>query len=93
MRRRVEAFNQDKENCVMMNKEIFEANWELIRGQITAKWSLIVEYDLKKVDKAEVKYEKMNTMLRVKYGLTHLKAREEIGKLWAEYESKNRVKV
>jgi hypothetical protein len=93
VRRRVEAFNQDKEKTIMMNKEIFEANWDAIRKQITAKWSLIVEYDLKKVDKAEVKYEKMNTMLRVKYGLTHLKAREEISKLWAEHESKNRIKV
>ena len=75
----------------MMNKEIFETNWDTIRKQITAKWSLIVEYDLKKVDKAEVKLEKMVTMLRVKYGYTHQKAREEIGKLWAEYESKHKV--
>jgi hypothetical protein len=75
----------------MMNKEIFEAKWDLIRAQLTAKWSLIVEYDLKKVDKAEVKYEKLNTILRVKYGYTHLKAREEISKLWTEYESKHKV--
>jgi len=70
----------------MMNKEIFEANWAAIRTQVTPKWSLIVEYDLKKVDKADIKFNKMITMLRVKYGYTHQKAREEIGKLWAEYE-------
>ena len=75
----------------MMNKAIFEEKWDTIREQITAKWSLIVEYDLKKIDKAEVKFEKMITMLRVKYGYTHLKAREEIGKLWAEYESKQKI--
>ena len=77
----------------MMNKDIFEEQWDVIRTQITAKWSLIVEYDLKKVDKAEIKYEKMNTLLRVKYGYTHQKAREELGKLWAEYEAKHKVKA
>jgi len=74
----------------MINREIFETNWDAIREQITPKWSLIVEYDLKKVDKADVKYEKLNTLLRVKYGYTHQKAREEIGKLWAAYESKQK---
>ena len=77
----------------MMNKSLFEEKWDTIREQITAKWSLIVEYDLKKVDKAEVKFEKLNTMLRVKYGYTHQKAREEISKLWAEYESKHKSTV
>ena len=74
----------------MMNKAIFEEKWDIIRGQITARWSLMVEYDLIKVDKAEVKFDKFATMLQVKYGYTRQKAKEEIGKLWAEYESKNR---
>ena len=73
----------------MMNKAIFEEQWKLIRGQINARWSLMVEYDLIKVDKADVKFNKFVTMLQVKYGYTRKQAREEIGNLWAEYESKN----
>lgn len=77
----------------MMNKMIFEENWSVIRGMINAKWSLMVEYDLKKIDKAEVKFEKLVTMLLVKYGYTAQKGREEIAKLWAEHESANKSKV
>jgi hypothetical protein len=50
----------------------------------------MADYDLIKVDKAEVKFDKFVTMLQVKYGYTRQKARDEIGKLWEEYESKNR---
>ena len=74
----------------MMNKAIFEEKWTQIRGQINAKWSLMVEYDLVKVDKAAVKLDKFTTMLQVKYGYTRQKAREEISKLWSDYESKNK---
>jgi len=73
----------------MMNKAIFEENWKVIRGQINARWSLMAEYDLVKVDKADVKFDKFVTMLQVKYGYTRKQAREEIGNLWVEYESKN----
>jgi len=73
----------------MMNKALFEEKWSLIRGQINTRWSLMVEYDLLKVDKAEVKFNKFVTMLQVKYGYTRQKAKEEIGNLWTEYESKN----
>lgn len=72
-----------------MNKTLFEKNWPTIRGQINARWSLMVEYDLVKVDKADIKYDKFTTMLQVKYGYTRPQAREEIAKLWAEYESNN----
>jgi hypothetical protein len=75
-----------------MNKSLFEEKWKLIRGEINARWSLMVEYDLAKVDKAEVKYDKFVTMLQVKYGYTRQQAKEEIGKLWTEYESNHRTK-
>ena len=71
-----------------MNRALFEENWKVIREQINAKWSLMVEYDLAKVDKAEIKFDKFTTMLQVKYGYTRQKAKEEIAKLWADYESK-----
>jgi hypothetical protein len=76
-----------------MNKALFEEKWDVIRGQINAKWSLMVEYDLVKVDKAEVKFDKFVTMLQVKYGHTRQKAKDEIGKLWAEYEANHRTKA
>ena len=74
----------------MMNKEIFEEKWKLIRSQSTAWWSLMADFDLNKVDKAEVKYDKFVTMLQVKYGYTRQKARDEIVRLLTEYEVKIR---
>ena len=76
-----------------MNKTIFEEKWTLIRSLITARWSLMVEYDLNKVDKAEVKFDKFVTMLQVKYGYTRQEARDKIGTLLAEYEASNKIKA
>jgi hypothetical protein len=71
-----------------VNKALFEEKWKVIREQITARWSLMVEYDLLKVDKADVKFDKLANMLQVKYGYSRQKAKDEIAKLWSEYESK-----
>jgi hypothetical protein len=73
-----------------MTKAIFEENWKEIRVQATGWWSLMAEFDLNKVDKAEVKFDKFVTMLQVKYGYTREKAREEISRRWAEYEAKTK---
>lgn len=75
----------------MITKAIFEENWTLVRAQATGRWSLMADYDLNKVDKAEVKLDKFITMLRVKYGYTHEKAREELGRFWAEHIAKSKV--
>lgn len=75
----------------MINKTIFEENWKLIRAQATGRWSLMADYDLSKVDKADVKFDKFVTMLRVKYGYTQEKAREEVGKFWAEHEARSKA--
>ncbi len=72
-----------------MNNVLFEEKWKQIRSQSTGWWSLMAEYDLLKVDKAEAKFDKFVNMLQVKYGYTRQKARDEVGKLWTEYESKN----
>jgi len=72
-----------------LNNAIFEEKWKQIRSQSTGWWSLMAEYDLLKVDKAEAKFDKFVNMLQVKYGYTRQKARDEVGKLWTEYESKN----
>ena len=74
-----------------MNKTIFEEKWKLIRGQSTARWHLMAEHDLVKVDKADVKFDKFVTMLQVKYGYTRQQARDEIGRLWTEHETKSRM--
>ena len=73
-----------------MNKTIFEEKWKVIRGLTTAWWSLMAEYDLNKVDKAEDKYDRYITMLRVKYGYTRQEAREELKKRLVEHEVKSR---
>ena len=74
-----------------ISKSIFEENWKAIRSQSTARWSLMVEHDLVKVDKADVKFDKFVTMLQVKYGLTRELARDEINRLWSENTAKSRL--
>ena len=62
-----------------MNKTMFENNWKQIRTRSTEWWSLLGEFDLLKVDKVEVKFDKYATLLRVKYGYTSEQAKKEIG--------------
>jgi len=75
---------------MIMTRALFDENWKEIRAQATGWWSLMAEFDLHKVDKAEVKFDKFVTMLQVKYGYTREKAREEIGRLWGEYREKSK---
>lgn len=73
-----------------MNKNLFESKWQQIRDQSTGWWSLISEYDLNKVDKAEVKFDKYVTMLQVKYGYTRKQAKLEIDERVAEFEAEQK---
>ena len=73
---------------MIMTKAIFDDNWKEFRSQATGWWSLMAEYDLNKVDKADVKFDKFVTMLQVKYGYSREKARGEISRHWTEYEAK-----
>jgi hypothetical protein len=70
-----------------VNKELFESKWKQIRSKTTAWWSLMSDFDLIKVDKADVKLDKYVTMLRVKYGFTSEQAKKEISKHVAEVEA------
>ena len=70
-----------------MNKKLFESKWKQIRSRTTAWWTLMSEYDLKKVDKADVKLDKYVTMLQVKYGYTRQQAKTEVDKRVAEFEA------
>ena len=69
-----------------VNKDIFENKWEQIRAQSKVWWSLFTDEDLKKVEKAPIKLDKYAMMLRMKYGYTHERAREEISKRIAELD-------
>ena len=73
-----------------INKTIFEEHWKIIRGRSAARWSLIGDFDLNRLDKAEDKYHRFVTMLQVKYGYTRLQARVEVNNLWLEYEANNK---
>ena len=70
-----------------VNKDVFESKWEQIRAQSKAWWSLFSDDDLNKVEKAPVKRDKYAMMLRVKYGYTHERAREEISKRITDLEA------
>ena len=67
-----------------VNKDIFEEKWAQIRAQSNVWWSLFSEEDLKKVEKAPIKLDKYAMMLRMKYGYTHERARQEINRRVAE---------
>ena len=67
-----------------VNKDIFESKWMQIRAQTGVWWSLFMEEDLKKVEKAPIKLDKYAMVLRVKYGYTNERARQEINKRIAE---------
>ena len=69
-----------------LNKAMFEEKWKVIRFQTKARWSLMADVDLNKLDKADDKYDRFVTMLQVNYGYTRQQAREEVNKLWVEYE-------
>jgi hypothetical protein len=72
---------------MQVNKDVFENKWEQIRAQSKAWWSLFSDDDLKKVEKAAIKRDKYAMMLRVKYGYTHERAREEINKRITDLEA------
>ncbi|HMD82866.1 MAG TPA: hypothetical protein VKE92_16225 [Anaerolineales bacterium] len=63
-----------------MNNDVFENKWEQIRAQSKAWWSLFSDDDLNKVENATIKSVKYAMMLRVKYGYTPERVKEEINK-------------
>jgi hypothetical protein len=70
-----------------VTKDIFEDKWEQIRAQSKVWWSLFSDDDLNKVEKAPIKRDKYAMMLRVKYGYTHERAKEEIKRRVAELQA------
>ncbi len=70
-----------------VNEDVFENKWEQIRAQSKVWWSLFSEDDLNKVAKAPIKSNKYAMMLRVKYGYSQQRAREEINKRIIDLEA------
>ncbi|MGZ9223808.1 MAG: hypothetical protein ACXW4Q_17015 [Anaerolineales bacterium] len=70
-----------------VNKDVFENKWDQIRAQSKMWWGLFSEDDLNKVEKAPIKRDKYAMMLRVKYGYTHERAREEINQRITDLEA------
>ncbi len=70
-----------------VNQDVFENKWEQIRAQSKVWWSLFSEDDLNKVEKAPIKRDKYAMMLRVKYGYSQQRAREEINKRITDLET------
>jgi hypothetical protein len=70
-----------------VNKDVFENKWEQIRAQSQAWWGLFSEDDLNKVAKAPIKRDKYAMLLRVKYGYTHQRARDEINQRITDLEA------
>jgi hypothetical protein len=69
-----------------VSKDVFEDKWEQIRAQSKVWWSLFSDDDLNKVEKATIKRDKYAMMLRVKYGYTHERAKEEINQRVTDLE-------
>jgi hypothetical protein len=63
---------------VNVNKNVFDNRWEQIRAQSKAWWSLFSDDDLNKVANAPIKRDKYAMMLRVKYGYSPERAKDEI---------------
>jgi hypothetical protein len=74
-----------------MNKDLFDSKWKQFRGETSSWWSLINTSDLEKVDKADVKFDKIVTMLQVKYGYSRDLARKEIEKHVNEFEARQKT--
>ena len=70
-----------------VTKDVFENKWEQIRAQSKVWWGLFSEDDLNKVAKSPIKRDKYAMLLRVKYGYTHERAKEEINQHITELEA------
>ena len=72
---------------MIVNKDIFENKWAQIRAQSKIWWILFTDDDLNKVEKAPVKLDKYVLILRVKYGYSRERAKEEINKRVSELKT------
>jgi hypothetical protein len=72
----------------IMDKNEFEGKWKIIKDQSKVWWSLITDFDLNKVEKAEIKFFEYVTILQLKYGYDRQVAKDEIDRRVTEYETR-----
>jgi uncharacterized protein YjbJ (UPF0337 family) len=58
-----------------MNKDVFEGNWEQIRGHVKEWWGNITDDEL---DKIEGKRDRLIGLLQKQYGYTKAQAEQEV---------------
>lgn len=71
-----------------MNKFEFEGKWKIIKDQSKIWWSLITDFDLNKVEEADIKFFAYVTILQLKYGYDRQVAKNEVSRRVTEYETK-----
>jgi len=71
-----------------VDKNDFEGKWKIIRDRSKVWWSLITDADLKRVEKADIKFFEYVTILQLKYGLDRQVAKDEVERHVVEYETK-----
>jgi uncharacterized protein YjbJ (UPF0337 family) len=71
----------------MMNKDLFERKWEMVRGAVRGWWSKFTEDDL---DKVAGQFEVFISILRDKYGYSRARAVKEIAQHIAEYDAQRK---
>lgn len=69
-----------------MNKNIFEGQWKQVRGKAKSMWGKLTDNDL---DRVAGNFEILTGLLQEKYGYTHERASEEIGKLVNGFRDKD----
>jgi uncharacterized protein YjbJ (UPF0337 family) len=73
-----------------MNKDIFEGQWKVMRGQIKELWGKITDDEL---DQAAGNSEQVVGLLQQKYGYTREHAVEELNKHVEKFKTSLKEKV
>ncbi|MES2729079.1 MAG: CsbD family protein [Pseudomonadota bacterium] len=69
-----------------MNKDIFEGNWKMLKGEVQTRWGKLTDDVL---DQVEGNREKLSGLIQKNYGLAKDAADREISE-WEETSRRNR---
>ena len=70
-----------------MDKHEFEGKWKQIRSKSKIWWRRITDFDLNKVERAEIKYFEFVTRLQLRYELDRQVTKDIIDRRVAKYEA------
>jgi uncharacterized pyridoxal phosphate-containing UPF0001 family protein len=74
-----------------MDKHEFEGKWKQIRSKSKIWWRRITDFDLNKVERAEIKYFEFVTRLQLRYELDRQVTKDIIDRRVAKYEANLRA--